>query len=449
MCWQARDRFDEAIAEFRRLIELEPKRGLGHDSLADALLRIGRFAEARTAVRRGLDVLPAEEPLRPPCGRSWSCASGCSPSTPACRRCSRAKDRSIAAEQLDLARFCRDHGRPEAAAGLYAAAFASRPELADDLETGDRYHAACAAARAADDEVPTGGLGGPSAGLRRQALAWLQADLALRARLSGGKSVDRTPTNWQTEPALASVRDPAALAKLPDDERQQWGRFWADVAAAPRRSPGTGPFRRRRPTGGTGGGRLCASLTRGQTDDGHFWFEYAARCYCPATAQATSGPAHMIERCGKAGRPAGPHVARACTLGPDTVTETSLPGRLAEKELKDSWPRVLVADRARGPGLPGRPFPRVGPLLRAEPPGRRQAGPCGAQLAVAGPGQAAPREGRGSRRWLKEAQAWLDQYRDGMPARAEEELGLHLHNWLEAHVLRREAEALIRPAEKR
>jgi hypothetical protein len=30
-----------------------------------------------------------------------------------------------------------------------------------------------------------------------------------------------------------------------------------------------------------------------------------------------------------------------------------------------------------------------------------------------------------------------------MPARADEELGLHLHNWLEANVLRREAEALI------
>jgi hypothetical protein len=30
-----------------------------------------------------------------------------------------------------------------------------------------------------------------------------------------------------------------------------------------------------------------------------------------------------------------------------------------------------------------------------------------------------------------------------MPGGAEEELGLHLHNWLEAHVLRREAEALL------
>ncbi|HEV3162937.1 MAG TPA: hypothetical protein VGZ22_02770 [Isosphaeraceae bacterium] len=39
--------------------------------------------------------------------------------------------------------------------------------------------------------------------------------------------------------------------------------------------------------------------------------------------------------------------------------------------------------------------------------------------------------------------------RRGMLARAEAEVGLHLHNWLEAHVLRREAEALIQPAEKR
>jgi hypothetical protein len=46
-----------------------------------------------------------------------------------------------------------------------------------------------------------------------------------------------------------------------------------------------------------------------------------------------------------------------------------------------------------------------------------------------------------ARRWLGKAQALLDRYSEGMPARAEEELGLHLHNWLEAHVLRREAEA--------
>jgi hypothetical protein len=48
-----------------------------------------------------------------------------------------------------------------------------------------------------------------------------------------------------------------------------------------------------------------------------------------------------------------------------------------------------------------------------------------------------------AQRWLSKAQTWLDQYRDGMLARAEQGLGLHLHNWLEAQVLRREAEAHI------
>jgi hypothetical protein len=50
-----------------------------------------------------------------------------------------------------------------------------------------------------------------------------------------------------------------------------------------------------------------------------------------------------------------------------------------------------------------------------------------------------------ARHWLRKAQSWLDQYRDGMPADAEEKVGLHMHNWLEAHVLRREAEALLAP----
>jgi hypothetical protein len=39
----------------------------------------------------------------------------------------------------------------------------------------------------------------------------------------------------------------------------------------------------------------------------------------------------------------------------------------------------------------------------------------------------------------------LDQYGEGMPPRADETQGPDLHRWLEAHVLRREAEALLSP----
>jgi hypothetical protein len=34
---------------------------------------------------------------------------------------------------------------------------------------------------------------------------------------------------WRQDANLASVRDPEALAQLPDDERQDWRRLWDDV----------------------------------------------------------------------------------------------------------------------------------------------------------------------------------------------------------------------------
>jgi hypothetical protein len=57
--------------------------------------------------------------------------------------------------------------------------------------------------------------------------------------------------------------------------------------------------------------------------------------------------------------------------------------------------------------------------------------------------------GEKARRWLARATAWLDQYGDGMPDRADQELGLHLQNWLEAHELNRKADTPIRPTDSR
>jgi hypothetical protein len=68
--------------------------------------------------------------------------------------------------------------------------------------------------------------------LRRQALDRLRAGLVLTAELlKDGKVVVGSLTAWQNDPTLASVHDPAARAKLPDAEREQWRRLWADVEA--------------------------------------------------------------------------------------------------------------------------------------------------------------------------------------------------------------------------
>jgi len=151
----------------------------------------------------------------------------------------------------------------------------------------------------------------------------------------------------------------------------------------------------------------------------------------------------MIERCGKAGGPRAYHVARACTLAPDAVAEASLPGRLAEKELREFgrefWSLTEQGALAYRAGRFQEAVPFFEQSLRADSRlGRAVLNWLWLALAKQHLGEAEE-----ARRWLDKSQAWLDQYRDGMPARAEEELGLHLHNWLEAHVLRREAEGLI------
>ncbi len=151
----------------------------------------------------------------------------------------------------------------------------------------------------------------------------------------------------------------------------------------------------------------------------------------------------MIERCGKHGGPRSYHVARACTLAPDAVAEASLAGRLAEKELQAStrafWSLTEQGALAYRAGRFEQAVPLFEQSLKADPKSGR-AVLNWLWLALANQRLGKSEE---ARRWLDKAQAWLDHYRNGMPDRAEEELGLHYHNWLEGHVLRREAEALI------
>jgi tetratricopeptide (TPR) repeat protein len=186
-------------------------------------------------------------------------------------------------------------------------------------------------------------------------------------------------------------------------------------------------------------------LQLGPRDDGHFWFEYAAVLLLsgdrPGYAKAC---ARMVER--KSGQEPdlrAYHVARACTLAPDSVADGALPGRLAQKELTDyarqSWSLTQQGALHYRAGRFAEAVPLLEQSLRADPkPGRAVVNWLWLALANQRLGKAAE-----ARRWLDKARAWLDQYGDGMPTRAEAELGLHLHNWLEAHVLMREAEALL------
>jgi hypothetical protein len=73
--------------------------------------------------------------------------------------------------------------------------------------------------------------------LRKQALDWLRAELALWTKqLESGKPPDRGAVqqalrHWQTDSDLAGLRDKDALAKLSAEERAAFTKLWADVVA--------------------------------------------------------------------------------------------------------------------------------------------------------------------------------------------------------------------------
>jgi serine/threonine-protein kinase len=232
---------DGAIAEYRKAIDLDPKYASAHGALGQALLRQGRFAEARAPTRRCLELLPEGNPTRQVAAAQLQQCERLAPleaKVPAVL--GGQAEPAGAAERLALAQFCGQYKRLHAAAArLYAAAFAADPRLAADLRQQDRYNAACSAALAATGRGEDAKALPDKARLmlRRQALAWLRDDLAAYRQMAqrgdgkAGEFVRQSLAHWQQDADLAPVRDRAALDRLPDDERDAWRRMWADVQA--------------------------------------------------------------------------------------------------------------------------------------------------------------------------------------------------------------------------
>src|SRR5439155_17129860 len=104
------------------------------------------------------------------------------------------------------------------------------------------------------------------------------ANLELMKRANEGKLVMTSLSIWRQDRALASVRDPAELTRLPAEEREEWQQLWADVAAQIAIDPleqghiqaARGQWNR----AADGYASYSRVLKRGPTY-GHFWFEYA------------------------------------------------------------------------------------------------------------------------------------------------------------------------------
>jgi eukaryotic-like serine/threonine-protein kinase len=234
----ADNRLDEAAAAYGEAIKLKPTYAEAYCNLGSVLRRQGRFAESLVAYRRGHELGSQR-------GTDWT-------NKYASDKWVRAAEHMAALEQklpdwqagtylppdngerIGLAQVCQGKQRYVGATALYAEAFAADPKL----EAAHRNTAACFAVMAAAGQgTDADKLNDEDrARLRRQALAWLRADLhQWSERLGTGNVQDRQATRKLLmlllgARSLTTVRNAAAIKKLPADEQASWQKLWDDVA---------------------------------------------------------------------------------------------------------------------------------------------------------------------------------------------------------------------------
>jgi tetratricopeptide (TPR) repeat protein len=253
---QARSRLAEALDRYDKALAIDPQLALAEGARGQALLGQGRFEEATTATRRCLELLAGGSRAAEP-----TALAAIRRHVPAqLRRCEhllaleqrlpailRQDEKPPAGERLECAEVCAMKERYAAAAGLYADTFAAAPHLAEDLDAGHRYEAACAATLAGfGRDVDTAELNEKErARWRQQARTWMRADVAAwTQKLDTGAKADRelvqkVSARWWADPGLAWLHDASLVEGLPPAERQECLALWQDAEAVVRRAQTT------------------------------------------------------------------------------------------------------------------------------------------------------------------------------------------------------------------
>ncbi len=230
--------FSEAAAAYQRATELDPDYAEAWCQLGDVLRRQGQFAEALSALERGHELGSKRNDWPYPSARWVEQCQLAGELAPRLSALLRGEFEPVgAAERCAYALLWHDQKLYAACARLYREALTADPHLADDLQAGCRFEAACAAAQA--------GCGGAlgvdqlddhqRASWRQQAVQWLRADLeAYTNRLVDEKPDERRfvrqrLSGWRGHADLAGLRETDQIAKLPLEEQQACKQLWADV----------------------------------------------------------------------------------------------------------------------------------------------------------------------------------------------------------------------------
>jgi serine/threonine protein kinase/tetratricopeptide (TPR) repeat protein len=234
----ARGDDDSASAEWREALRLNKDNAAAHCNLGRVLMGKGQFAEALAHLRRTHE-LSSKDPRLHSQAAQWlkQCETflELEPRLPAIL--SGKEQPASAAERAEYASLCQEKRLYASAARLYREAITAQPDLAASTANAVRYNAACVAALAGTDagEDAARLTDAERAGLRRQALDWLRAELDAWRGLpdkdpdKARPRVAQAMRHWLRDTDFNGVRGPDALAKLPEAERPAWQQFWGDV----------------------------------------------------------------------------------------------------------------------------------------------------------------------------------------------------------------------------
>jgi Flp pilus assembly protein TadD len=225
-----------AVAAFQQAVAARPRFAQGHCNLGLALRLVGDLQGSLAAYRTGHE-LGMQQPgwrSRYPSGKWVKQAERLAELDRQLPDFLAGKRRPPRADVcLELAAVCDFKKQFAAGVHFYQAAFRADSKA----EGANRTSAACTAALAGCGQGldATGLSADEKARLRRQALAWLRADLAQRqSSLREGRAADRNRVRgelayWLRTTDLAGVRDEKPLAGLPAEERHRWRQFWHEV----------------------------------------------------------------------------------------------------------------------------------------------------------------------------------------------------------------------------
>jgi tetratricopeptide (TPR) repeat protein len=428
-------------------------------SLPAALLGLGQFKKAVSATRSALELPKIKDLQRTSLRRQLEIGHQLAPFETQLRGAVEEQSATLNTGALcALAEWAAvNKNRPVAAVRIYEHVFSKDPALVANPETRHRLNAALAAATAA------GGSGNDAKSLslqeqialRNVALKWMQADLdAWKKRFQVGLYAEQLQATqaireWQQCEGLEIFRESALLKKLPADEQAAWEKFWTDANLFASQDPAVSLNLARAAVDRkqwVKAAELYTKILQNTKEiDGEARFELAAvqllsgdRPNYQRTCQQMYDLAKTPTRC-------RPYLAaRAATLAPDSGADFILTAQLAAAELQQSeksfWSlceRGALNYRMSNYAEAASRFERS---LLAEPkPGAAVVNWLWLAMSCHQQGDAME-----AQRWLTKAETWLSSFPEETPQNALV-LGLHRHNWLESHILLKEARRLIRP----